>query len=104
MLRQSATRVISVAAKPPTTALAKPHKTWPYSLPVAFLRPQVGTTYDMQSGNVSEPHKQELKPISILQTILYGRPDPDAKNMSSVKKNGFLYKLLHGVKEVDGEK
>jgi hypothetical protein len=108
MLRQSALHLrarprSTMVAKPSTIALAKPFKPWPYNLP-EFLRPQAGTTYGIQYGHASVSPKQDLKPIGVLQAILYGRPDPNEKitSLSSLRQDGFVYKVLHGVKE--GEK
>jgi hypothetical protein len=76
--------------------------TWPYSLP-EFLRPQAGTTYWVNHDNALETEEAAPKRIGVLQAILYGRPNPDEKNMSSFKQDDFFYKVPHGIKQSDGE-
>jgi hypothetical protein len=84
------------------TALAKPYKPWPYSLP-EFLQPKAGTTYAMMHGRGSSA--ADSQHIGVLQAVLYGVPEPGALSLKqgAVREHGILHKVLYGVKEVGGK-
>ena len=95
-----------------TTTAVAPFKPWPYSLP-AFLRPKVGTTFEMMHHTTStttfstslESVEDEKLPkrIGVLQALLYGIPEPGKFSYAKevVSEGSFVHKMLYGVKEIE---
>ncbi|KAF2681304.1 hypothetical protein K458DRAFT_392093 [Lentithecium fluviatile CBS 122367] len=107
------TAVVKVSEKKAMVVVRQP---WPYRLP-RFLRPKAGTTFYAMYGPTSTTSttrttimagaggecggnvEKEVR-VGLFQALLYGVPDPNAREVKSEKSTIFK-KVLYGVPETD---